>query len=319
VKALSRRLAEFVNAGLFLLAASNAARLLLLGSTLCAWWFLSDYYFAPWPWWMDRFAFLVLTTAVLWFAIRLPALSRAPDFDPLCDSGRELELTPANWCAILDAIASQGGTLWAAYWHWYSARIRHLGLNHKPVCAGRLRTCWWFHPSAISQWMALACLPALWIFLVLAPLHTNVMEKIAAAADPHPQVIYYVGCSGQLRSPSLSGNRTSFVRKQVDEALDSGSSVYRRTGQCAFLPQGTMTVSSTPFPRVYRRLEANCRERCDLLPPNRGEDLLFLQVPVVAGLASFNWIQTTPEPSLGMSVSLLRQDGSTLDKVTIEP
>jgi hypothetical protein len=42
-------------------------------------------------------------------------------------------------------------------------------------------------------------------------------------------------------------------------------------------------------------------------------------VPVVSGEASFKWLQTSPDPSLGMTISLVRQDGTTIDKVSIEP
>jgi len=62
-----------------------------------------------------------------------------------------------------------------------------------------------------------------------------------------------------------------------------------------------------------------CRARCDLIPREGVAALLTDSVPVVSGEASFKWLQTSPDPSLGMTISLVRQDGTTIDKVFIEP
>jgi hypothetical protein len=63
----------------------------------------------------------------------------------------------------------------------------------------------------------------------------------------------------------------------------------------------------------------NCRARCDLIPRDGAAALLTDSAPVVSGEASFKWLQTSPDPSLGMTISLARQDGTTIDKVSIEP
>jgi hypothetical protein len=42
------------------------------------------------------------------------------------------------------------------------------------------------------------------------------------------------------------------------------------------------------------------------------------ELPVWGGEVSFEWLQTDPELPLGMSVSLIRKDG-TLDEIFIEP
>ena len=170
---------------LFLLSSSNAARLLVLLTTLGAWWWLSDYYFAPWPWWMDRYAFILcsflvlvsLSAAVFWFRICRPARRLAPSFDVFSGNASDARLEIGNWCEILRTIAGLRKGLWARYWTWYRLRLEKLGRGQLQVNASSLRTVWWFHPSALPQWLAACCLPALWVLLLLGPLHTNVMEQ----------------------------------------------------------------------------------------------------------------------------------------------
>jgi hypothetical protein len=337
MKAALRAVTACMNAMLFLLSSSNAARLLMLLTTLGAWWWLSDYYFAPWPWWMDRYAFIAcsffvlvaLSAAVFWFGVRRPARRLAPAFDLFAGTASEAHLEISNWCEILRTIAGLRKGLWARYWTWYRIRLEKLGRGQKLAKAGSLRTIWWFHPSAFPQWLAACCLPALWALLLLGPLHTNVMEKVAAIADSQPQVIYDVRCVGVAKyssppggksfAPGAPGRGEVFAGAPVHETLDRGPSGFQRTGRCAFLADGSFEVSSTPFPRVYRRLVINCRERCDLIPRDGAEAVLTDSVPVVSGEASFKWLQTSPDPSLGMTISLVRQDGTTIDKVSIEP
>jgi hypothetical protein len=155
------------------------------------------------------------------------------------------------------------------------------------------------------------------------------MEQIATIASTQPQVIYDVRCVGVTKyssrpggesfAPGAPGRGEVFAGAQVHETLDRGASGFQRTGRCAFLADGSFEVSSTPFPRVYRSLVMNCRERCDLIPRDGAAALLTDSVPVVSGEASFKWLQTSPDPSLGMTISLVRQDGTTIDKVFIEP
>ena len=329
MRALSGNLTAFLNVALFLLSASKAAWLFIGLATLGAWWFLSDYYFALWPWWMDRFAFIAcsfaiffaVTEAVLWIGIRRPARRCAPDFDSLGGSNRELKLTPVNWCATLDVIACQGGRLWAAYWHWYCARIKHLGFDHEPICANRLRTSWWFHPSAIPQWMTLGCLPAFWALLLLAPLHTNVMEHIADIAGPKPQEIFNVLCLTELQDGAATESRGDIHLRAVSEPLtrEGSSSVYARTDKCVRVPFGDFVVSSTRFPRVYRSLVVSCGQGCGLDSRDTDHAKKTMEMPVIPGQdLSFMWIQTTSDP-LKMTIALARQDGSTLYKAAIEP
>jgi hypothetical protein len=155
------------------------------------------------------------------------------------------------------------------------------------------------------------------------------MEQIAIIASTQPQVIYDVRCVGVTKYSSRPGGESFaagapgrdgvFPGAPVRETLDRGSSGFQRTGRCAFLADGSFEVSSTPFPRVYRSLVINCRERCDLIPRDGAAALLTDSVPVISGEASFKWLQTSPDPSLGMTISLVRQDGTTIDKVSIEP
>ena len=337
MKAALRVIAACVNVMLFLLSSSNLARLLILVTTLGAWWWLSDYYFAPWPWWMDRYAFIVcsflvlaaLSAVVFWFRICRPARRLAPSFDVFSGKASNARLEISNWCQILRTIAGLRKGLWARYWTWYRFRLEKLGHGQLQVGASSLRTVWWFHPSAFPQWLAAFCLPALWVLLLLGPLHTNVMEQIATIASTQPQVIYDVRCVGVTKYSSRPGGESFasgapgrdgvFPGAPVRETLDHGASGFQRTGRCAFLADGSFEVSSTPFPRVYRQLVMNCRARCDLIPHDGAAALLTDSVPVVSGEASFKWLQTSPDPSLGMTISLVRQDGTTIDKVSIEP
>jgi hypothetical protein len=337
MKAALRVVTACVNVMLFLLSSSNAARLLVLLTTLGAWWWLSDYYFAPWPWWMDRYAFIVcsflvlvaLSAVVLWFRICRPARRLAPSFDVFSGKASNARLEISNWCQILRTIAGLRKGLWARYWTWYRLRLERLGRGHLQIRASSLRTVWWFHPSAFPQWLAAFCLPALWVLLLLGPLHTNVMEQIATIASTQPQVIYDVRCVGVTKYSSRPGGESFalgapgrgevFAGSPVHETLDHGASGFQRTGRCAFLADGSFEVSSTPFPRVYRQLVMNCRARCDLIPHDGAAALLTDSVPVVSGEASFKWLQTSPDPSLGMTISLVRQDGTTIDNVFIEP
>ena len=337
MKAALRVVTACVNVMLFLLSSSNAARLLVLLTTLGAWWWLSDYYFAPWPWWMDRYAFILcsflvlvaLSAAVFWFGVRGPARRLAPAFDLFAGTASDARLEISSWCEILRTIAGLRKGLWARYWTWYRLRLEKLGRGQLQVGASSLRTVWWFHPSAFPQWLAAFCLPALWALLLLGPLHSNVMEQIATIADAQPQVIYDVRCVGVAKysswpggksiAPGAPGRDGVFPGAPVRETLDHGAPGFRRTGRCAFLADGSFEVSSTPFPRVYRHLVINCRERCDLIPRDGAAALLTDSVPVVSGEASFKWLQTSPDPSLGMTISLVRQDGTMIDKVFIEP
>jgi hypothetical protein len=337
MKAALRAVTACVNVMLFLLSSSNAARLLVLLTTLGAWWWLSDYYFAPWPWWMDRYAFILcsflvlvaLSAAVFWFRICRPARRLAPSFDVFSGNASDARLEIGNWCEILRTVAGLRKGLWSRYWTWYRLRLEKLGRRQKLAKAGSLRTIWWLHPSAFPQWLAVCCLPALWALLLLGPLHTNVMEQIATIADAQPQVIYDVRCVGVTKYSSRPGGESFalgtpgrgevFAGAPVRETLDRGASGFQRTGRCAFLADGSFEVSSTPFPRVYRRLVMNCRERCDLIPRDGAAAVLTDSVPVVSGEASFKWLQTSPDPSLGMTISLVRQDGTTIDEVSIEP
>jgi len=337
MKAALRVVTACVNVMLFLLSSSNAARLLVLLTTLGAWWWLSDYYFAPWPWWMDRYAFILcsflvlvaLSAAVFWFRICRPARRLAPSFDVFSGNASDARLEIGNWCQILRTIAGLRKGLWSRYWTWYLLRLEKLGRGQKLAKAGSLRTVWWFHPSAFPQWLAAFCLPALWVLLLLGPLHTNVMEQVATIASTQPQVIYDVRCVGVTKYSSRPGGESFasgapgrdgvFPGAPVRETLDRGASGFQRTGRCAFLADGSFEVSSTPFPRVYRSLVMNCRERCDLISRDGASALLTDSVPVVSGEASFKWLQTSPDPSLGMTISLVRQDGTTIDKVFIEP
>jgi hypothetical protein len=68
------------------------------------------------------------------------------------------------------------------------------------------------------------------------------------------------------------------------------------------------------FDALSSRLPPACHEL-----PRGAAALLTDSVPVVSGEASFKWLQTSPDPSLGMTISLVRQDGTTIDKVSIEP
>lgn len=124
---------------------------------------------------------------------------------------------------------------------------------------------------------------------------------------------------GESFASGAPGRDGVFPGAPVRETLDRGASGFQRTGRCAFLADGSFEVSSTPFPRVYRSLVMNCRERCDLISRDGASALLTDSVPVVSGEASFKWLQTSPDPSLGMTISLVRQDGTTIDKVFIEP
>lgn len=337
MKAALRSVTACMNVMLFLLSSSNATRLLMLLTTLGAWWWLSDYYFAPWPWWMDRYAFILcsllvlvaLSAAVFWFGIRRPARRLAPVFDLFAGTASDAHLEISNWCEILRTIAGFRKGLWERYWTWYRLRLEKLGHGPKHVRANSLRAVWWFHPSAFPQWLAAFCLPALWALLLLGPLHTNVMEQIATIASTQPQVIYDVRCVGVTKySPRPAGKSLArgapghsevFAGAPVHETLDREDFGFQRTGRCAFLADGSFEVSSTPFPRVYRRLVVNCRERCDLIPRDGSTAILTDSMPVVSGEASFKWLQTSPDPSLGMAISLVQQDGTTIDKVSIEP
>lgn len=318
----------FVNVAVFLLSVSNLARLLLLLTTVAAWWYLSDYYFAPWPWWMDRYAFmvcsffvfLVMTAAIFWLGIRTRARRSTPPFDLLkAKPGPGVELAVGRWCELLRTIAGFHGGLWAEYWTWYRLRLEGIGNPGEMTTADSLPALWWFCPSAIPQWLALGCLPALWAVLLLGPLHTNVMERIARGADSHPQVIFDVRCSGEFATGSRSGDEDKLELRPVAETLARDPSGYQRSGQCANLTAGNFAVSSTPFPRVYRHLVVRCGERCGLRLIDGVRGKPRLEVPVVSGEAGFKWLQYVQDPPLKMMVSLVRQDGSPLDTVSIEP
>jgi hypothetical protein len=304
--------ATFVNVAIFLLAASSLARILLLLSTVAAWWFLSDYFFAPWPWWMDRFAFMVcslvlflaMTAAVLWLGIRPRSRKDKPAFDLLSGSASHARLPIMDWCRLFEAVADLHHGIWKSYWKWYSVRLKRIAARGPSASVHELPTLWWFHRRAIPQWMALGCLPALWVVLVLTPLHSNVMENVAAFTRSRP-AIYNVRCSSS--APPVNGEdllRTDFgfERKQI----------------CGQATGGAFEVSSTPFPRVYRRIAVRCLTNCSLVSPNHTADVLDETVAVVGSDAKFQWVQTGLH-KLEMTIFLQRQDGTPLNTVTVEP
>jgi hypothetical protein len=339
MKAALRVVSACVNVMLFLLSSSNAARLLVLLTTLGAWWWLSDYYFAPWPWWMDRYAFILcsflvlvaLSAAVFWFGVRRPARRLAPSFDVFSGKASNTRLEISNWSEILRTIAGLRKGLWARYWTWYRLRLEKLGRGQLPVRGGSLRTVWWFHPSAFPQWLG-SLLPACPLGFAAPGPPTYQCDGADRNNRQHPAAghLRRAMCrSNKILAPGPVVNHSLPERPDADEGvsrvtpvretLDRGSSSFQRTGRCAFLADGSFEVSSTPFPRVYRRLVLNCRERCDLIPRDGAAALLTDSVPVISGEASFKWLQTSPDPSLGMTISLVRQDGTMIDKVFIEP
>jgi hypothetical protein len=288
-------------------------RFFILLITFASWWLLSDYYFAPWPWWVDWFGFMVvslvvfagMTTGVYWLKIRRVARRCRPEFT----LGGTVPFSIRHWCAMLHEISTTRGGVWADYWNWYRRRLERLGKNAENVeiAADSLGTLWWSHRSAWGLWLLGACLPAVWMALLLIPLHSDVIERVATCAGD-PKRIFDVRCVG--RDP-----RTNHPVRETLRLEDGG---FRRIGRCAFLSSGTFEISSTSFPRVYRHLVLKCTSGCAVVSAKNTLPVLDNELPVWGGEVSFEWLQTDPELPLGMSVSLIRKDG-TLDEIFIEP
>ena len=318
MNAATRPLVSLVNMALFLLSSGARVPLLMMAVSLASWWWLSDYYFALWPQWMDRVAFAACSLVVfagiaagsLWF-IRRIARNLEPRYRLFGSHPRQAALPVSAWCAHLDTIAAFRGGVWARYWTWRRRRAESLHRRNALVSAESLATIWWLRPRTLACWLMVALWPGLWAVLVLVPLRTNTMEHFAAWTSNSPAAILEVRCVG--RDPG--------THAPISETLQREPSGFYRHGRCLFLSNAEFEVLSTTFPRVYRRLVVRCLDRCAIAPDKTAATVPEHSVAVIGGRASFEWLQSTPDPlkGLGMAVSLVRQDGGTLDSILIEP
>lgn len=305
-----------LNVALFLLTVKLRSIVVLAALTVVAWLFLSDYYFAPWPWWMDQFAFIavsvlvlvVLTLTVYHVKLRRVARGQRSAFSLIRKSDNGVEVQLQNWCAMLGTVAQDADGLWREYWNWYRSRLETLDQSVQ-VGIETVGSIWWTRRSGMLTWARACWLPVLWVALVLGPLHTNLMEDVASVLGRNPQVIFAITCIA--RDPQ--------THKRLEESLQIAPGGFIRAGRCVFVSDGSFTVSSTAFPRVHRRLVVSCAERCSLSEHEKATPQLDLVLAVQAGASSFEWIQTNPEPPLKMTLSLVRQDGGILNTAVIEP
>jgi hypothetical protein len=305
---------------LFVVTGSIREAATLAAVTIFAWWGFCDYYMLPrflwWTSWMDLFAFVpvsvlgLLTIVALrkWLVSR--ALSRFAQLPHL--PGPDQRLDVQTWGEMLRELEQRPGVGPAKrYLRWQRCRLVVLNPVAKIDSAAIFRA-WWPHPvSMVRTWLLSGWPLLLWAVLILAPLHTNVMERIATTFSSHPRRIFDVlveakGANGKIVRESLR--------------LQAGNGGLARS-DTAFLARGTVTVRATDFPRVYRHVEAFCggsSPACLISEDSSSNSELDLNVPIRGGTASFDFIQTTPEPVLNLRLWLTRRDGGRLNTVTIE-
>ena len=288
---------------------------LLAGSTVVFWWFVSDYYvlyrWGGWRPWMDLYGFMFFSLAAL---IGLTAvcklLIRRSGIRPANRAFVTQPLPVDVWRNMLQIAANQRiGRVAKHFLRWQVSRLARLSTS-EPVAANHVFSAWYRgRRSALAVWLPSCWLLASWAGLALIPLHSNVTERVASVLSGSPQRIFAVECIG--RDPE--------TRKPLDELLQPTPAGFVRAGRCTLLSSGSFVVSSTAFPRVYRHLAISCGAWCSVAKNATQAPVLDLVRDIRSGTASFDWIQTNPEPRLRMTLTLLRQDGQILSTAMIEP
>jgi len=107
-----------------------------------------------------------------------------------------------------------------------------------------------------------------------------------------------------------------FVEENLGRNNNDGSWFRVKT---ALFGQGTLTVRATDFPRVYRRIDAECigtPPSCAILGSGSGPKF---EIPLRSGAATFTFVQTSPELSLNMRVFLVSRRSDVFEVAIIEP
>ena len=294
---------------------------LLAGSTLAAWLLLCDYFIAPraiwWTEWMDRFAFIPvpLFGAVLIILIErriiLKRTGKGGPFLPVVLP--EDRFAPSEWRRMFDVASKNcGSALTRRFFAWTRRGLAPLdpnvGFNHAEIFSEILIR----RGKCMRFWAALLWLPACWVTLIVIPLKTNAMERIATFVNGRPVRTFDLIVVARERN----GRVTS---ESLETAMD-GSLGRVHTSR---LGGGTLIIRATDFPRVYRRIEAVCGgdpPNCTVAEDFQSNSELHLAVPLRGGSSHLTFTQRIPEePKLNMKLYFTRRDGVVLETVSIEP
>jgi hypothetical protein len=136
------------------------------------------------------------------------------------------------------------------------------------------------------------------------------MEWIAAKYSRYPKRIFALSNYVQI----VRNGKMDFAEENLGRNPTDGSLFRSATWLFA---QGTLTVRATDFPRVHRRITAECigtPPTCAIPESSSPKAQLRLR----SGTASFSFMQTSAD-RLNMRLSLISGTNVVLDSIDIEP
>lgn len=306
-----------VPVAVYVMAGKRTFIFILAGLTLVSWWFLCDYYLLEvFGWWSpgwEHAGFLSIPAAYILALVALECCAfwkTVRHFPDIRLVQPQQAFPPSVWNEMMCTLAAHPDTCSRSLFRWYGRMLGRLPADQN-FSVRKIRHVWWLEPRlAWRTGLALTWLPLLCAVLILGPLLTPMMEQLASSLSRDGQTIYAVDFVG--RNPSTN--------KLIRERLQAIPGGFRRTGTSSHIAAGRFELTSTRFPRVYRIARASCDALCQLIDPPKELPQLELTDHVIAGAASFEWVQTSPEQRLGLVVVLRRAaDGRCLDRKVIEP
>jgi hypothetical protein len=289
--------------------------LFLGGSTIVAWWRMSNYY--GWPLLLDRGAFLLasaLLVVLAGLAVRFRILQSG--LRPHNGAFATRTLPGIVWKDMLQLVRRNRtrDPFAKRFLAWRANRLDTSAeapeIHGKGVFSVR-------HDSGRALWKGLvlaAWLPFLCCVLLFVPLHTNVMEFVVRQVAHRPNRFFKIENEVQVVAEKKR-NYTIYDELKPDP----GTGCLFRPDTTGKLGRGVLTVRATDFPRVYRRVVATCvgdTPTCGMPDAGKSQTHTF---DLVGGTARISFFQMPAQVHLNMTLLLQTAKGDVLDFVCIEP
>jgi hypothetical protein len=267
---------------------------------------------------MDQYAFVGVSLILV---AGLAARRRRKILGGLRHQGPVVALVPADtgievgvWRHMLETLARSDGVGRSArkFLCWHSRRLAVLPAS-RVLDSKTVLSAWQPHLANFARVWLVALWPLLlWAVLILGPLHTNVMEKMAKLTNHQRNRIFDVLIEAKDRNGRV-------VRESLQVSAN-GKGLFRN--DTAFLSSGNIIVRATDFPRVYRRFAAICagvHPSCAVSEDDRSDSTFALEGFLRGGRAEFRFRQTDANPQLNLKLWLTQRNDSIFDEITIEP
>ena len=286
--------------------------------TVASWWYLADYYLAQllpdwyseWvsPEWVDLFSTLIPSACLLSV---FSVITRLQISEGLQQNVTEVssQQNPGLFCndtlrAMLLLMVPRYQGIAQRYVFWLQGNLAGLG-----------------------SWLRASWVIVLWLFLILPPLHSCIMEHIATFIRRTPP--YFCCLPGEpLRAPDEIFNVRNRVgdveaQKFVTYRLNPGMSNHDWSmppdarADTHIKESGTLIIYVGDFPHLHHRIKVRCSlPDCGFpgLPAKREKEL-----PVRAGKAEFDFLQPPRGTHLNVDLVLLTHSGQRLDWAVVEP